>query len=563
MPTTTFLTDEEIARNAVHLPISEIALKLDFGPGDLIPYGSAIAKIKMDTVRKRLENPRASGKLILVSAITPTPAGEGKTTISVGLTQAFHELGLPVAAALREPSLGPCFGVKGGAAGGGQAQVLPMEGINLHFTGDIHAVTTAHNLISASVDHHLFYNTQPLLDPNQIVWNRVMDMNDRSLREIIVGLGGSKNGIPRQTGFDITAASEIMAVLCLASGYRDLKDRISRIVVGYTREGSPVTVADLKVAGAVAALLRDALQPNLVQAIGGAPVFIHGGPFANIAQGANSLLATRLALASAGYVVTEAGFGFDLGGEKFFDIVSRAGGFYPSAVVLVATIRALKMHGGTAKENLSVPNPDAVFKGRENLEKHIENVRKFGVEPVVALNRFHTDSVEETEAVLSVCRDSGAACIPVKFWAEGGKGGLELARTLANLVSGNPPAENRLYDPESGPEEKIDRIARQIYGAARVDYLPKAKSALKSIYQNGYQTLAVCISKTQNSLSDNPKLTGRPREFTLTDRDIVVSAGAGFLVVLTGDLMRMPGLPPSPASRQMDLTDDGIITGLF
>lgn len=559
----TFKTDAEIAREITPEPISKIATRLGFSESDLIPFGHHIAKIEMSSVQSRINNPIKMGKLILVSAITPTPAGEGKTTISVGLTQAFHELNLSVAAALREPSLGPCLGVKGGATGGGFAQVLPMEAINLHFTGDIHAVTTAHNLISASVDHHLFFGNELKLDPNQITWNRVMDMNDRSLRDIVVGLGGSKNGIPRQTGFDITAASEIMAILCLASDYKDLKLRISKIVVGYSSEGKPVTVADLKVTGTVAALLRDALQPNLVQAIGGAPVFIHGGPFANIAQGANSLLATRLALASADYVVTEAGFGFDLGGEKFFDIVSRYGGFYPASVVLVATVRALKMHGGVTKDNLSLPNPEAVLRGRENLEKHIENVRHFGIEPVVTINRFHTDSEEEISAIVSICNSQDVAGIPVNFWAEGGKGGLDLARILVSKTAGNHRKEIRLYESEVKVEEKIERIARMIYGAGQVDFQPKAKTALKSIYANGFGNLPVCLSKTQNSLSDNPKLLGRPRDFTLSIRDILVSAGAGFLVVLTGELMRMPGLPAKPASQLIDLEDDGTITGLF
>lgn len=559
----TFKTDAEIAREVTPQPIAEIASQLEFVETDLIPFGRSIAKIDMSSVQERIKNPIKTGKLILVSAITPTPAGEGKTTISVGLTQAFHELNYSVAAALREPSLGPCLGVKGGATGGGFAQVLPMEAINLHFTGDIHAVTTAHNLISASIDHHLFLGNELKLDPNQVTWNRVMDMNDRSLRDIVVGLGGSKNGIPRQTGFDITAASEIMAILCLAADYKDLKLRISKIVVGYSLEGKPVTVADLKVTGTVAALLRDALQPNLVQAIGGAPVFIHGGPFANIAQGANSLLATRLALASADYVVTEAGFGFDLGGEKFFDIVSRYGGFYPASVVLVATIRALKMHGGVLKENLGTPNAEAVLRGRENLEKHIENVRHFGIEPVVAINRFHTDSEEEISAIVSICKSQDVAGIPVNFWAEGGKGGLDLARILVSKTAGNHRKEIRLYESEVKVEEKIERIARMIYGAGQVDFQPKAKTALKSIYKNGFGSLSVCLSKTQNSLSDNPKLLGRPRDFTLSIRDILVSAGAGFLVVLTGELMRMPGLPAKPASQLIDLEDDGTITGLF
>lgn len=559
----TVKSDAEIAREITPEPISEIATQLGFSESDLIPFGHHIAKIEMATVQSRINSPVKAGKLILVSAITPTPAGEGKTTISVGLTQAFHELNLSVAAALREPSLGPCLGVKGGATGGGYAQVLPMEAINLHFTGDIHAVTTAHNLISASIDHHIFFGNELKLDPNQVTWNRVMDMNDRSLRDIVVGLGGSKNGIPRQTGFDITAASEIMAVLCLSADYKDLKHRISRIVVGYSMDGKPVTVKELKVTGTVAALLRDALQPNLVQAIGGAPVFIHGGPFANIAQGANSLLATRLALSSADYVVTEAGFGFDLGGEKFFDIVSRYGGFYPASVVLVATVRALKMHGGVTKENLSLPNAEAVLRGRENLEKHIENVRHFGIEPVIAINRFHSDSEEEISAVLSICSSQDVTGVPVNFWAEGGKGGLELARILVSKTAGNHRKEIRLYETEVKVEEKIERIARMIYGAGQVDFQPKAKTALKSIYANGFGNLPVCLSKTQNSLSDNPKLLGRPRDFTLSIRDILVSAGAGFLVVLTGELMRMPGLPAKPASQLIDLEEDGTITGLF
>lgn len=555
-------SDIDIARQATLQPIETIAKKLDLAPDELIHYGPHIAKIDMKKVKTVLEKP-ARGKLVLVSAITPTPAGEGKTTISVGLTQALHELGIRVSAALREPSLGPCMGVKGGATGGGYAQVLPMEAINLHFTGDIHAVTTAHNLVGAMIDQHIYYGNDLNLDLNAITWRRVMDMNDRSLRVIQIGLGSSKNGIPRETGFDITAASEIMAILCLASGYNDLKKRLSAIVIGYTPDGKAVRLGDLQVVGAVAALLKDAMQPNLVQTIGGAPVFIHGGPFANIAQGANSILATRLALGLSDVVVTEAGFGFDLGGEKFFDLVSPMAGFYPGAVVLVATVRALKMHGGIPKDQLKTPDPAAVLAGRANLEKHIQNVRVFGVEPVVAINRFITDSEEEVQAIEHICRDLNAQAIPVTFWADGGRGGLALGKAVMEVLSHPKEKRIRLYEPDWPIEKKIEKVAKTIYGADEVIFQPTAVESIRRLVGNNLDRLPICISKTQNSLSDNPKLMNRPTGFSLTVRDVLPSAGAGFLVVLTGELMRMPGLPQRPAAMEIDIDDDGNISGLF
>ncbi|MEZ4744933.1 MAG: formate--tetrahydrofolate ligase [Calditrichia bacterium] len=557
-----YKSDIEIAREAKLRPIAEIAGKIGLNPGDLIAYGEHKAKIKMRSIQRLFAETPANGKLILVSAITPTPAGEGKTTTSIGLAEGFGKIGKKVALALREPSLGPCLGMKGGATGGGRAQVLPMEDINLHFTGDLHAVTAAHNLISAALDSHLHFSDLRGISSRKITWKRVLDMNDRALRDIVIGLGGAQNSVPRQSGFDITAASEVMAVLCLSLSYSELKEKIGNIVLGFTEENQPITVKQLKIEGAVATLLKDALLPNIVQTMEGNPAFIHGGPFANIAQGANSIMATKLAMHLSDYVITEAGFGFDLGAEKFFDIVCRYGNFHPATVVLVATARALKMHGGMPKTDLKTPNPEAVLAGRGNLEKHIENIRKFGLKPVVALNRFVTDTEEELEALALICREKGAAFARINSWEEGGSGATELARLVADVADANQVKFTPLYDWEMPVEKKIERIATEVYGASHVDFLPQAKKDLKIINEFGYNNLPICVAKTQNSLSDNPQLLGRPKDFLVTVREIIISAGAGFLVPLTGNIMRMPGLPRNPAAEGIDIDDAGNITGL-
>ena len=557
-----YKSDIEIAREAKLRPIAEIAGKIGLNPGDLIAYGEHKAKIKMRSIQRLFAETPANGKLILVSAITPTPAGEGKTTTSIGLAEGFGKIGKKVALALREPSLGPCLGMKGGATGGGRAQVLPMEDINLHFTGDLHAVTAAHNLISAALDSHLHFSDLRGISSRKITWKRVLDMNDRALRDIVIGLGGAQNSVPRQSRFDITAASEVMAVLCLSLSYSELKEKIGNIVLGFTEENQPITVKQLKIEGAVATLLKDALLPNIVQTMEGNPAFIHGGPFANIAQGANSIMATKLAMHLSDYVITEAGFGFDLGAEKFFDIVCRYGNFHPATVVLVATARALKMHGGMPKTDLKTPNPEAVLAGRGNLEKHIENIRKFGLKPVVALNRFVTDTEEELEALALICREKGAAFARINSWEEGGGGATELARLVADVADANQVKFTPLYDWEMPVEKKIERIATEVYGASHVDFLPQAKKDLKIINEFGYNNLPICVAKTQNSLSDNPQLLGRPKDFLVTVREIIISAGAGFLVPLTGNIMRMPGLPRNPAAEGIDIDDAGNITGL-
>ena len=556
-------TDIEIAREYSLEPIEQIAGKIGLKAEELRAYGPHIAKISMKALQKRLAAP-VRGKLILVSAITPTPAGEGKTTTSIALSQGLAKIGKSTMVALREPSLGPVFGVKGGAAGGGHSQVLPMEDINLHFTGDLHAITAAHNLIAAVLDNSLHFNQAARISPREILWPRVLDMNDRALRSTIVGLGGRSNGVPRECGFDITAASEIMAILCLSQSYEELKERISRILVAFTDDGEPVTVGDLKVQGAAAALLREALLPNLVQTGEGVPALIHGGPFANIAQGANSVLATNLALRSVEYAVTEAGFGFDLGAEKFFDIVSPYGGFAPEAVVLVATVRALKMHGGVPKDELSRPDPAAVARGGENLEKHLENITKFKVPAVVAINRFPSDSDEEIEEVRRICSARGAACAVSNGWGEGGSGAVELAEKVSLVLEKSTASPAKpLYDWKLPVQEKIAAVAKEIYGAEAVDYTAAAKKDLRRLEKFGYAELPVCIAKTQSSLSDNPKLLGRPKDFLVTVRRILISAGAGFLVPLTGDILRMPGLPRTPASEQIDIDGEGNISGLF
>ncbi|MBN2509117.1 MAG: formate--tetrahydrofolate ligase [Spirochaetales bacterium] len=555
------MNDVQIAQEASLQHIDMIGAGIGLGEQDLIHFGPYKAKISYEAVQRILSQPKRA-KLVLVSAITPTAAGEGKTTTSIGLTQGLSKIGKKSIVALREPSLGPVFGVKGGATGGGYSQVLPMEDINLHFTGDLHAVTAAHNLIAAAVDNSIHFLTKKTVSVRNVLWKRVMDMNDRSLRDIVIGLG-PKN-LPRESGFDITAASEVMAILCLSMNYHDLKEKIANILLGFTEDKDPVTVGDLGIQGAVAALLKEALLPNLVQTLEGGPALIHGGPFANIAQGANSVLATNLGLRLADFCITEAGFGFDLGAEKFFDIVSPYGGFFPDCVVLVATVRALKLHGGVSKKVLNVPNAQAVARGIENLEKHLENISRFGVKAVVALNRFPGDTDDEIRIVSALCEKRGVEFALSSHWQDGGEGAKDLAEKVAALCNGSSsPAPKTLYDWKASPEEKISTVARQIYGAEAVDYTGEARADLKLIKSLGYEGLPVCIAKTQSSLSDNPKLLGRPKDFLVTVRRIIISAGAGFLVPLTGDIMRMPGLPRVPAAEQIDIDDSGNITGLF
>ncbi len=558
-----YKSDIEIAQETKLQHIYDIAKQVGLTPEDLILYGDYKAKVKMTSVKKILSS-KKKGKLILVTAITPTPAGEGKTTTSIGLAQGLKHIGRDCVAALREPSLGPVFGVKGGAAGGGYSQVLPMEDINLHFTGDLHAVTSAHNLISAALDNYLHAKNDKELDINKVEWKRVVDLNDRALRQILVGLG-EKNGLIRETGFDITAASEIMAILCLSMSYSELKERIDKILIGYTKNKEPFYAKDLNVSGAVAALLKEALMPNLVQTTENGPALVHGGPFANIAQGANTIMATNLAMALSDIAITEAGFGADLGAEKFFDIVCPYGGFYPSLVVLVATARALKMHGGVNKKELNKENVEAIKKGAENLEKHIENMRKYKVEPVVCINEFPTDTQAEVDAILEVCKRNNVEMAVSKNWAEGGKGAKDLAEKVVKLLDATPDKQEpmTLYDWNDKVENKVEKIAKEIYGADGVEFTSDAKMTLKKIYKYGHDKLPICMAKTQSSLSDNAKLLGRPKGFTLTVRDFVVSSGAGFIVPLTGEIMRMPGLPKVPSAEAIDIDDDGVITGLF
>lgn len=553
-------SDIEIAQAAEMLPVTQVAAKLALSEDMLEHYGKYKAKVSLEPLRD--EN-RPDGKLILVTAITPTPAGEGKSTTTVGLAQAIAKLGRKVAVALREPSLGPCMGIKGGAAGGGYSQVVPMEDINLHFTGDIHAVSTAHNLLSAMLDNHLQQGNELNIDPRRITWRRVLDMNDRALREIIVGLGGKAHGIPRQDGYDISVASEVMAILCLAVDIADLKQRLGRIIVGYTYSGQPVTAADLKAAGAMAALLKDAIKPNLVQTLENVPAFIHGGPFANIAHGCNSVTATRMALKCADYVVTEAGFGADLGAEKFFDIKCRYAGLKPQAAVLVATVRALKMHGGVPKADLAKPDAAAVQQGAANLAKHYENIAKFGVPAVVAVNIFPTDTKEELDAVLAICRELGAPVALSDVWAKGGEGGIDLAEKVLALADSGQAAFKPLYPVDLPLAEKARIIAREIYGATQVNFTKEAEQTLATLTQNGYRNLPVCMAKTQYSFSDDPTLLGRPEGFAITVRQARISAGAGFVVMLTGEIMTMPGLPKRPAAENIDIDDNGRISGLF
>ena len=553
-------TDVEIAQDAQMRHIGEIAAKLDIPEEELELYGKYKAKITLDTWERVKDRP--NGKLVLVTAINPTPAGEGKTTTSVGLADAFHRQGKKVAVALREPSLGPCFGLKGGAAGGGYAQVVPMEDINLHFTGDFHAVTTAHNLLAAVIDNHIQQGNALDIDVRRVVWKRVLDLNDRALRHVVIGLGGTAHGVPRETGFDITVASEMMAILCLARDMEDMKRRLGEIVVAYTRDGRAVRAKELNVTGALALLFKDAIKPNLVQTLEGTPAFIHGGPFANIAHGCNSIMATKFALKCADYVVTEAGFGADLGAEKFLDIKCRFAGIHPDAVVIVATVRALKMHGGMSKSDLAKTDMAALEKGLANLTKHIGNIRKFGLPAVVAINAFPTDTEEELAFVEAKCREMGAEAARSEVWAKGGEGGLELAEKVEAAL-GRPSEFRFIYDEKDTVPNKIAAVAREIYGAEGVDYTDAAKKQLGEIEALGFDKMPVCMAKTQYSLSDDATKTGCPRDFRITVKELRVSAGAGFLVALTGNILTMPGLPKKPAAENMDIDRDGRITGLF
>lgn len=555
------LSDIEIAQQAKMMKIVDVAEKLGIGEDDIELYGKYKAKLSMDLIR-RLES-KPSGKLVLVTAITPTPAGEGKSTTTVGLAQGLAKLDKKVVVALREPSLGPCMGIKGGAAGGGYSQVVPMEDINLHFTGDFHAITSAHMLLSAMLDNHIQQGNTLNIDPRRIVWKRVVDMNDRELRNIVVGLGGKAHGVPRQDGFDITVASEVMAILCLANDLHDLKERLNKIIVAYDYAGKPVTAGQIKAHGAMAALLKDAIKPNLVQTLENVPAIIHGGPFANIAHGCNSVMATKTAMKLADYTITEAGFGADLGAEKFFDIKCRYAGLKPDAVVLVATVRALKMHGGVAKTNLAVPDVEAVKKGLVNLEKHIENVKKFGVPLVVAINIFAQDTAEELEAVREHCAKHGVNVALSDVFARGGEGGIDLAKEVIALAESKQAAFKPIYSSELSLKAKIETIAKEIYGADGVNYSKDADKALKEFEDLGYGNLPVCMAKTQYSFSDDQNLLGRPSGFTITIKNCRIAAGAGFVVVLTGDIMTMPGLPKVPAAEKIDVSDEGVISGLF
>ena len=555
------LSDIEIAQQAKMQKITDVAAKLGIGEDDIELYGKYKAKLSYDLIRRVEE--KQPGKLILVTAITPTPAGEGKSTTTVGLAQGMHKLGKRVIVALREPSLGPCMGIKGGAAGGGYSQVVPMEDINLHFTGDFHAITSAHMLLSAMLDNHIQQGNVLNIDPRRIVWKRVVDMNDRELRNIVVGLGGKAHGVPRQDGFDITVASEVMAILCLASNLHDLKERLAKIIVAYDYSGKPVTAGQIKAHGAMAALLKDAIKPNLVQTLENVPAIIHGGPFANIAHCCNSVMATRTAMRVADYTITEAGFGADLGAEKFFDIKCRYAGLKPDAAVIVATVRALKMHGGVPKTELTTPNVEAVKKGLVNLEKHIENVKKFGVPVVVAINIFAQDTEEELEAVRVHCAKHGVNVALSDVFARGGEGGVELAKEVIALADSGKSDFKPLYELDMPLKAKIETIAKEIYGADGVNYTKEADKALKEFEDLGYGNLPVCMAKTQYSFSDDPALLGRPSGFKITIRNCRISAGAGFIVVLTGDVMTMPGLPKVPAAEKIDVSDDGVISGLF
>lgn len=553
-------SDVEIAQEATMLPIASVAEKLGITADELELYGKYKAKISLETWQKVKNQP--DGKLVLVTAITPTPAGEGKTTTTVGLGDALHRLGKKVVIALREPSLGPCFGIKGGAAGGGYAQVVPMEDINLHFTGDIHAITTAHNLLAAVIDNHIHQGNELGIDPRRVTWRRVMDLNERALRQIITGLGGKANGVPREAGFDITVASELMAILCLAADLDDMKERISRIIIGYTYENKPIKVADLKVAGALTLLFKDAIKPNLVQTLENTPALVHGGPFANIAHGCNSIMATKFGLKLGDIVVTEAGFGADLGAEKFLDIKCRFGGLKPAAVVIVATVRALKMHGGVPKTALTTENLSALQAGMANLMKHIENIKKFGLPAVVAVNAFPTDTQRELDLLAEECKKIGVEVAISNVWDDGGAGGIDLANKV--LAATEQPNDFRfIYDTNLPIQEKIATIAREIYGADGVSFTPAATKTMAELTALGFDKTPICMAKTQYSLSDDKDKLGRPEHFTVTIREVRVAAGAGFLVALAGNIMTMPGLPKHPAAEKMDIDNNGRITGLF
>ncbi len=553
------MTDLEIAKKVKMKPIGDIAKQLGVDIEDLELFGKYKAKLPLKYINKD-----KFGKLILVSAITPTPAGEGKTTMSIGLTQGINRIGKRSTVVLREPSLGPVFGMKGGAAGGGYSQVLPMEDINLHFTGDFAAVEKAHNLLAALIDNNIQSKTRSLnIDPRTISWKRVMDMNDRSLRSLVSGLGGTGNGIPRETGFDITAASEIMAILCLSKGIEDLKRRIGNIYIGTTFDKKPIYARDLNAPNAMATLLKDAIKPNLVQTIEGTPAIIHGGPFANIAQGTNTVIATQTALSLSDYVVTEAGFGFDLGGEKFLDIKCRSAQLSPVVVVLVATVRALKYHGGQDLKEIKEEGVEFLKKGIVNLEKHIENAKQFNLKPIVAINRFASDTEAELNVILESCKNMGVPASIADVWGKGGEGAIELAHFVVDAADSSTTGYTPLYPLEESVEKKVEAVAKKVYGADGVEFTSKAKSTLKKISELGLDNLAICIAKTQYSLSDNPKLLGRPKGFNITVRDIEIAAGAGFLVPITGEIMRMPGLPAIPAAENINIDNEGNIEGLF
>ena len=555
------LTDVEIAQSEKMKPISEIAKKVGLEDDDLELYGKYKAKIALEAINRLENNP--DGKLILVTAINPTPAGEGKTTTMIGLSQALNKLGKKSVVAMREPSLGPCFGIKGGAAGGGYAQVVPMEDINLHFTGDIHAITAANNLIAAMLDNSIHQGNPLNIDVRNIVWRRVVDLNDRALRNTICGLGGKVNGMPREDGFDITVASEVMAILCLATSLEDLKERAGKMIVAYDYAGNPVTVNDIEATGAVTLLLKDAIKPNLVQTLDHTPVFVHGGPFANIAHGCNSVMATKLAIKLGDYAITEAGFGADLGAEKFLDIKCRQANLDPQAVVIVATVRALKMHGGVDKKELGTENLEALAKGIKNLEKHIENIAKYNLPSVVAINAFPTDSEAELQLLKDTCNKMGVDVAISKVWEKGADGGIELAEKLLEILDTKEANYQPLYDLNLSIKEKIETIAKEIYGADGVAFDKKVLTKMKKYEAQGLADLPICVAKTQYSLSDQPTLLGRPSGFTIKINDLIPSAGAGFLVAISGSIMRMPGLPKRPAAVNMDIDKDGKIVGLF
>lgn len=556
------MTDIEIAQRAKLEKISVIAEKIGLTEDDYDQYGKYKAKVNLDVLKKN-EN-KKDGKLILVTAITPTPPGEGKSTVTVGLTQALNKFGYNSIAALREPSLGPVFGIKGGATGGGMSQVVPMEDINLHFTGDLHAISAAHNLISACIDNHLNHGNLLDIDVNNITWKRVVDMNDRALRDVVIGMGGRLNGIPRQSSFQITVASEIMAIFCLATSLSDLKEKIGEIVFGYNRSGEMLKVKDLNIEGAVAALLKEAIKPNLVQTLENTPVFIHGGPFANIAHGCNSILATKMALKLSDYVVTEAGFAADLGAEKFLDIKARKGDLDPNVIVIVATVRALKHHGGD--KDLQVENVESLKKGLVNLEKHIENMKKYNIPVVVAINKFITDTEAEIEAIREFCNELGAEVSLCEIWEKGGEGGKELVEKVIDAINKNEKSTKKykpLYELDLSVQEKIEIIAKEIYGANGVKFTTKALNNIKKYTEFNYDKLPICVSKTQKSLSDNPNLLGRPENFEITINEVRLSAGAGFLVAMAGDIIDMPGLPKKPSAELIDIDENGVISGLF